>query len=260
MTAPSTPPRLSATLIVRDEADRLPACLASLAGLADEIVVVDTGSTDNTMDIAAAAGARIHHHPLAGFGPTKQFALSQATGTWVLSIDADERVTPRLAVAIRRAIATPDAAEGYEITRHSWFLGGRMRFGGAQRDRVLRLFRRTAGRFTDAVVHERVEVDGRIARLDGALEHDTTRTLAEFRAKIEHYAALRAGEMAQRGRRYRWWDVFRLPVNFVVFLLLRLSILDGVRGVIWAAGSAYHSWRKYDLLRPHPAAGPPPAP
>jgi glycosyltransferase involved in cell wall biosynthesis len=251
------PVRLSATLIVRNEEERLPACLASLAGLADEIVVVDTGSTDRTPAVAIAAGAILHRHPLIGFGPTKQLAVAGATGDWVLSIDADERVTPPLAAEIRRVIASPDAAAGYEIPRRSWFLGRRMRFGGSQSDRVLRLFRRGAGHFTDAVVHERVEVEGRVERLTGVLDHDTIRTMAEFRAKIERYAALRAEEMARRGRRYRWWDVFRLPVNFFVFLFVRLSILDGARGVIWAAGSAYHSWRKYDLLRPRPAGGPP---
>jgi len=249
--------RLSATLIVRNEEERLPACLASLAGLADEIVVVDTGSTDRTVVIATQAGAIVHRHPLVGFGPTKQYALAQASGTWVLSIDADERVTSALAEEIRRVAGSTDAADGYEITRHSWFLGGRMRFGGTQSDRVLRLFRRAAGRFTDAVVHERVEVQGRVERLVGILEHDTIRTLPEFRAKIERYAALRADEMARNGKRYRWWDAFRLPVNLFVFLFIRLSLLDGYRGVIWAVGSAYHSWRKYDLLRPHPLGGPP---
>jgi glycosyltransferase involved in cell wall biosynthesis len=249
-------PCLSAAIIVRDEADRLPACLASLRGLADEIVVVDTGSRDATPFIAAASGAVVEHRVLDGFGPTKQFALDRATGAWVLSIDADERVTVELAAEIRRTVASPDAADGYELRRQSWFLGRRMRFGGMGNDRVLRLFRRERGRFTDAAVHERVIVTGRVGRLTGILEHHTIRTLAEFGAKIERYAALRATEMAARGERGHWWDLVRLPVNFLVFLLVRLSLLDGVRGVIWAAGSAYHSWRKYDLLRERPLAGP----
>lgn len=250
-------PRLSVTIIARDEEDRLPDCLASLGDLADEIILIDTGSTDQTATIAAAAGAMVERHPLEGFGPTKQRAVDRATGDWILSIDADERLTAALREEIRRVVSGPDSAEGYELRRQSWFLGRRMRFSGMSRDHVLRLFKRHAGRFTDAAVHERVEVRGRVGRLNEPMEHHTIRSLAEFRAKIERYAALRAVEMAARGVRYRWWDILRIPVNFVVFLVVRLCVLDGVPGVIWAAGSAYHSWRKYDLLRPRPAGGPP---
>lgn len=253
-------PRLSATIIARDEADRLPACLDSLRGLADEIVLVDTGSTDATAAIAAAAGAIVERRPLTGFGPTKQHAVDRATGSWILSIDADERLTPALQEEIRSVVARADSADGYELRRQSWFLGRRMRFSGMAHDYVLRLFRRGAGRFTDAAVHERVEVTGRVGRLDAPMEHHTIRSLAEYREKIERYATLRAAEMAARGVRYRWWDILRLPVNFVVFLLVRLSILDGVPGIVWAAGSAYHSWRKHALLRRDPNAAPPVTP
>ncbi len=249
-------PRLSVTIIARDEEDRLPACLRSLDGIADEVILLDTGSTDRTVAIAEAAGARVEHGTLDGFGPTKQRVVDRARGDWVLSIDADERLTPALRAEILLAITSPRDHAGYEVRRQSWFLGRRMRFGGLAHDHVLRLFRRDAGRFTDAAVHERVVVRGTVGRLSAPLEHDTIRTRAEFRAKIERYAALRAREMAARGARYRWWDILRIPANLLVFLFVRLSILDGLPGVIWAAGSAYHSWRKYDLLRDRPLAGP----
>jgi glycosyltransferase involved in cell wall biosynthesis len=244
------------TIIARDEEDRLPACLGSVAGLADEIILLDTGSADRTLALAEAAGAVVVQGTLAGFGPTKQRAVDQARGEWILSLDADEWVTPPLREEIRGVIAARAPYDGYELRRHSWFLGRRMRFGGMADDRVLRLFRREAGRFTDAAVHERVVVSGAVGVLTAPLEHHTIRTLGEFRAKIERYAALRAREMAAGGGRYRWWDILRVPINFLVFLFVRLALLDGWRGMVWAAGSAYHSWRKYDLLRARPLAGP----
>jgi glycosyltransferase involved in cell wall biosynthesis len=250
-------PRLSVTIIARDEEDRLPACLDSLAGIADEVILLDTGSTDGTVSVAEAAGARVERGTLDGFGPAKQRAVDDATGDWVLSIDADERLTPALRAEIVHAITSPQGHDGYELRRQSWFLGRRMRFGGMAHDHVLRLFRRAAGRFTDAAVHERVVVRGTVGRLSAPLEHHTIRSRAEFRSKIERYAALRAREMAARGIRGHWWDILRLPATLFVFLVVRLSLLDGPRGVLWAAGSAYHSWRKYDLLRERPLAGPP---
>lgn len=249
-------PLLSAAIIARNEEERLPACLASLRGLADEIVVVDTLSTDRTVEIAAAAGARVERRALDGFGPTKQHAVDRTGGAWVLSIDADERVSPALAADIRRALTAPQAAAGYEIRRRTVFLGRPMRFCGLNDDWVLRLFRRDAGRFTEARVHERVVVQGAVERLSGVLEHETTRSVRDYVEKLERYAALGADALAARGERYHWWDVARLPLNWLLYLVVRLAFLDGVPGLIWAAGSAYHSWRKRDLLREHPAAGP----
>jgi glycosyltransferase involved in cell wall biosynthesis len=258
MTAPGAgrDPRLSVAIIAHNEEERLPACLESLRELAGEIVVVDTLSTDRTGAIAAAAGARVERRALDGFGATKQFAVDCTSGPWVLSIDADERVSATLAQEIRRVIAAPDAAAGYELRRRTVFLGRRMRHSGLNHDWVLRLYRRDAGRFTNAVVHERIEVRGPVERLPGWLEHETTRTLAEYVAKLERYAALGRDGLAARGERYHWWDALRLPINWLLYVVVRLGILDGVPGLIWAAGSAYHSWRKRDLLRERPAAGP----
>ena len=257
-------PRLSAAIIARDEAERLPDCLASLRGLADEIVVLDTMSADATPDIARRAGARVERHAFEGFGPSKQRSVDLATGTWVLSIDADERVTPALAAEIRRVIASADAAAGYEVRWEVYFLGHRMRFGGLGSKWVLKLFRRDAARFTDEPIHEHVRVTGRIARLRTPLQHHTVRHISEYLSKLvrlEREAAIRARELAARGKRPRWWDVLRLPINFFLYAVLRLGVLDGVPGLIWAAGSAYLSWRRRDLLRARPAAGPgPPLP
>ena len=249
-------PRLSVAIIARDEEQRLPACLASVRGLADEIVVIDTMSQDRTAELARAAGARVEQHPFEGFGPTKQRAVDATHGPWVLSLDADERVSLELAAQIRRVVSGADAADGYALRWQGYFLGRRMRFGGFGSEWVVKLFRRESGRFTQAPLHEHVEVHGRVERLTGPLEHHSIRTMREFADKLERYAAMHAESLAARGVRYRWWDPLRLPVNFILFYVVRLGFLDGMAGVIWAAGSAYHSWRKRDLLRPAPAAGP----
>ncbi|MGH7718635.1 MAG: glycosyltransferase family 2 protein, partial [Gemmatimonadaceae bacterium] len=148
------PLRLSAFLIVHDEERHLPDCLASLRGLADEIVVLDDGSTDATVDIARAAGATVSHRPFDDYGHQKQAALELTTGEWVLSVDADERVTPALAEAIRAAIASPAAADGYWVRRDLLYLGARLRFGGTGSDWILRLARRAKTRFALLPVHE----------------------------------------------------------------------------------------------------------
>ncbi len=250
-------PRLSVAIIARNEEARLPACLASVRGIADEIVVVDTLSSDRTPEIARQAGARVEHRRFEGFGPTKQAAVDLVSGEWVLSLDADERVSPALAASIQAAIASPGAADAYAVRWNPIFLGRPMRFGSLRREWVVKLFRRGRGRFTDERIHEHVVVEGPTGRLAGALDHDTCRSLTDYLHKLEWYATLRAQDLRERGVRYRWWDSLRLPVNFVLNAVLRLGVLDGVPGIIYAAGSAYHSWRKRDLLRSTPAAGPP---
>lgn len=241
-------PRLSAVLITLNEERRIGGCLESLAGLADEIVVLDTRSTDRTVEIAQAAGARVERAAFEGFGPTKQRALDLAHGAWVLSIDADERVTPALAAEVRSVVSAEGGADGYWLRREVYYLGRRMRFGGLGNDWALRLFRRGRGRFTPARVHERVEVEGRTARLRGRLEHHTCATLAEHLAKVERYSSIRAEELAARGRRYRPTDVVRAPVEFVLRAVLRLGVLDGTPGVVYAAVSGYAKWLRYAKL------------
>ena len=162
-------PRLSAIIITRNEASNIGDCLDSLT-FCDERIVVDSDSTDGTLLIAREKGARIATHGWKGFGPQKNYALSLAHGDWVLSIDADERVTPELAAEIRQAVDS-GKADGFELSRRSSFCGRMMRHSGWFPDRVLRLFRRQKGRFTDDPVHERVVCDGKTARLKNSLLH-----------------------------------------------------------------------------------------
>ena len=239
------PVRLSAVLITRNEEANLPACLASLAGLADEIVILDSESTDRTVAVGEAAGARVVRHRFDGFGAAKQRALELANGAWVLSVDADERVTPALADEIRRLLASEPAAGGFFVRRDVFFLGKRLRFGGMGNDWVLRLFRRAGARFSASPVHERVEISGRAVRLHGTLEHHAYRTLAEHVEKMNRYTDIQAQMKAGHGVRYRNWMWVRLPWEVFARCVLRLGIFDGTAGVIFATMSAYSAWLKY---------------
>jgi len=236
---------LSAMLITRNEEANLPGCLASLENLADEVVILDSGSTDGTVSIAQAAGARVAQQRFEGFGAAKQRALEMASGKWVLALDADERVTPALADEIRRLVARDPGVHGYLVRRDVFFLGRKLRFGGMGHDWVLRLFRRAGARFTAAPIHERVEIPGRPGRLRSALEHDAYRSLAQHVEKMNRYTDAQASILAERGVRYRSWMWLRLPWKVFARLVLRLGLLDGTAGVMFATMFAYSAWLKY---------------
>ena len=264
MTAGMGTPRVSVIVITLDEEERLPGCLASVAPIADEIVVVDTGSRDRTVEIARRAGAKVDlvaRGEFRGHGLSKQRALDLATGRWVLLMDADERVTPALAGEIERIVAADPVVAGYWVRRDVYYLGRRMRWGGLGHDWVIRLFVRERGRCTPALVHTTVVVDGPTERLRGTIEHHTVRTVPEHMVKVERYGSVRTAEFAARGRRYRATDWLRMPVEFVLRAFVRLGVLDGTRGIAWATISAYEKWLRYAMLinRP-PEAGRPDLP
>ena len=231
-------------------------CLASLAGLADEIVVLDDGSTDATVAIARAAGARVEHRPFDDFGRQKQAALELTRGEWVLSIDADERVTPRLAEDVRAVVAAEGGASGYWVRRELVYLGARLRYGGTGADWVLRLARRGAARFAALPVHEHIEVDGRTARVRGTLLHLKYRSLSEHLATMDRYTTMIADAKRARGRRFHAWHVLRIGWELFARLILRLGVLDGRAGVLHAAMASFYAFLKYAKLWPDAAAAP----
>jgi glycosyltransferase involved in cell wall biosynthesis len=252
-------PRLSAVLIVLDEERNLPACLESLRGVADEIIVLDSGSTDATTRIAEEAGARVAQREFDGYGTQKQAALELARGRWILSIDADERLTPALAEEVMRVVAADGAgAAGYWVRRELIYLGRRLRFGGAERDWVLRLARRDAARFAPLPIHEHLDVTGATRRLRAPMLHVKYRTLAEHVAQMNRYTDLVAERRAARGRRFSGWQLLRIPWGLFLGLVVRLGILDGRAGIIYAAMSSYYAFLKYAKLWPEraPAAAP----
>jgi glycosyltransferase involved in cell wall biosynthesis len=237
-------PRLSAIIITRNEADNIAACLQSVA-FCDQRVVVDSGSTDDTVAIAKGCGAEVETHEWAGFGVQKNVALSLARGDWVLSIDADERVSPPLANEILAAIATA-TADGYEMPRLSTFLGRPMRHSGWFPDYVLRLFRREAARFTDDLVHERVVCQGRIARLAVPLDHHPVLRLEDAVARLDSYSTAGAKMLAPSGRRVTFMSGIGHGVwSFLRAYILRRGFLDGHEGFLLAVANAEGTYYRY---------------
>lgn len=242
-------PDLSVIVIARDEARDLPACLASVKGLAREVVLVDDHSADATPRIAAGAGAKVLTRKLDTFARQKQFALENASGPWVLELDADEQVSPELAAEIRGVLAAPGGTAGFTLRRLNRFMGRLLRFGGQGRQQKLRLYRRAAARFDDKLVHEGASVEGPVGRLRAPLLHTPFADLDEYFEKFNRYTALAARERFDQGRRFRFWHHLLLPGVFVKCYLLRLGFLDGAAGFVWACLSALYHWTKHLKLR-----------
>lgn len=237
--------RLSLIVITKNEERRIGRCLRSIS-FADEKIVVDSGSTDRTVAIAREAGAIvIETSDWPGYGAQKNRALAAATGEWVLSLDADEWADEALAAAIARAIAEPEA-DGYEFPRRNRFCGRVVRFSGWSPDYVLRLFRRGKGRFSDDLVHERVLLEGRKARLAPALNHDTIEDPAELNGKADRYAEAAAQDLARRGARSSLAKArLRGAARYLRTLLVQGGILDGAAGFAIARYNARYTYRKW---------------
>src|SRR5262249_22636550 len=244
-------PTLSAIIITKNEAHNIADCLDSVS-FCDERVVVDCGSKDDTVAIAQTKGARTVYHAFAGFGRQFNHALSQATCEWVLSVDADERVTPALASQIVKAIAD-GAADGYEMPRSSRFCGRVMRHSGWYPDYVLRVWRRGRARWTDDLVHPRPVCDGPVARLTEPLIHYAVPRLEDALSRMDRYSTAGAQMLVESGRRasfasgitHGFWTFFRTYV-------LRRGFLDGREGFLLAVANAegtYYRYMKAWLMR-----------
>jgi glycosyltransferase involved in cell wall biosynthesis len=238
-------PRLSAIVIAKNEARNIEACLDSLL-FCDQRIVVDGGSEDETARLAEAKGASVTiASEWRGFGHQKNFALSLATGDWVLSVDADERVSAALAAGIRQAIAAGDA-DGYEMPRLSSFCGRAMRHSGWYPDYVLRLFRRGRARFSDDLVHERVICEGKVARLSEPLLHDPVSRLEDALSRMDRYSTARADMIVTSGRRVSFFTgIVRGWWTFIQTYFIRLGFLDGREGFLLAVANAEGTYYRY---------------
>ncbi len=240
--------RLSVVIITKNEAANLRECLAGL-GFADEVVVLDNASTDGTADLARELGALVTDAPgWPGFGPQKNRALALARGDWVLSLDADERVTPELAQQIVRAMEE-DRFAGYEIPRLTRFCGQWIHHCGWTPDRVLRLFRRGQANFSDDLVHERVVLRGSAGRLESPLLHESYPTPAHYWRKLETYSDAWARQRHAQGKRTGMGRaVLSGMAAFVRSYLLRLGFLDGAMGLAVCTMQAQAAFGKYFAL------------
>ncbi len=235
---------LSAVLITRNAAGQLAGCLASVA-FCDEIVVVDSGSEDATVEIAGRCGARVIQSEWRGFGPQKQFAVAQASHDWVLCIDADERVSESLQESIRAMLIAPTLA-AYRFPRCNRFMGRYLRHGEGYPDWSLRLFDRRAARWSDDPVHEKVIAGGEIGTLHGDLLHESAESLETYLAKQNRYSSLAANEALARGERASVLHLLLSPLlRFIKFYFLRLGLLDGLPGLVHILVGCGASFAKY---------------
>ena len=241
---PSDRAPLSAVAITLNAALQLEECLRSVS-FCDEIVVVDSGSTDGTVELAQRLGAKVIHSQWRGFGGQKQFAIEQASHDWVLCIDADERVSGRLREAIAEALVAPTFM-AYRFPRCNRFMGRYLRHGEGYPDWSLRLFHRGHARWSTDAVHEKVVTNAEVGELAGDLLHDTAESLDGYLAKQNRYTTLAAKEAIARGDH---GSVAKLllspPFRFIKFYFLRLGLLDGLPGLVHILIGCGNSFAKY---------------
>lgn len=236
---------ISVIILTKDEERNIAECLAS-AAWADEVVVVDSGSTDTTLEIACRYTPHVHSTQWLGYAGTKSLAVSKTSHEWILWLDADERVTPELAEEIRSLLSRGEIQENaFEVARRAYFLGKWIKHCGWYPGYVTRLFRKSAGKFVDTRVHERLEISGTTGRLKHDLLHYTDDTLEHYLRKFNSYTTLAAQDLADRGKTAGIRDlIVRPPWMFFRMMFLRGGILDGGHGLLLSLlSSAYVFWK-----------------
>jgi len=240
--------KLSVTVITHNEAANIEACLESV-GWADEILVVDSGSTDRTAELARAAGARVIERDWPGYAAQKNFAAGEAGHDWILSVDADERVTPELRDEIRRVLDDHSDAAGYRVPRVTWHLGRWIRTTDWYPDYQLRLYDRRRAAWKPRRVHESVTADGPVAYLKRDLQHYSFRDLSDQMARLDRYSTLAAEEMYEAGRRAGIVDLMlHPPAAFLRNYLLRRGFADSLPGFIISVMNAHYVFLKFAKL------------
>ncbi len=235
---------LSAIIITKNESEHIAKCLESVSW-ADEIVVYDSGSTDNTVEICKSFTQNIYQTDWPGYGPQKQRALNSAQGNWVLSIDADEQISPELKKEILAAIAT-NSNQGYEIPRLSSYCGKQIKHGGWWPDYVLRLFQKEYGQFSDSLVHERVILNGTVNKLKQPILHESYTSLEEVISKTNNYSTLGAKMLHEKQVQSSITKtLFKAFWTFFRTYIIKASFLDGEQGLMLAISNAETTYYKY---------------
>lgn len=241
-------PRLSATIICRDEVEKIRGALESVR-FCDEVVVVDSGSTDGTLAVCRELADVVVERDWPGYVAQQNFALAQARGEWVLSIDADERVTPELAREIRSTLDGNPAVDGYRISRHVHYLGRWIDHGGWYPERRLRLLRRLKGRWAGVDPHYDAVVEGTVGELRGDIVHYTYDDLEDHVRTLNRFSSILAREHEAAGRRFSWLALLlRPPLEFLKKYVLKRGFLDGPQGFLVASLSAVYVFLKLAKL------------
>jgi len=241
-------PKISIAIITMNEETAIRRTLESVKW-ADEIVVVDSGSTDRTKDICREYTDKVLHQDWLGYARQKNLAIERTTSDWVLSLDADEPIEPELAAEIRQIMVSPSPFNGYRIPRKTIFLGKWVRYGGWYPDYNLRFFKRGKGRFQERAVHEAIRVDGAVGTTSHAIEHHTYPSIASYLSRMNTYSTLAVDVMSEKGiSRFKasWLTiVFRPLFTFVHKYFIRLGFLDGKHGLVLNLFHAWYVFTKY---------------
>lgn len=242
-------PKLSVITLAYNEEHNIAQCLATVRW-ADEIIVIDSGSTDRTGELARQFTDKVLNVEWRGYGATKNFALERATGDWILWLDADERVPEELAAEMQSVLRSNDGSiAGYRVARRAYFLGRWIKHCGWYPGRVTRLFRKSKARFTESNVHEQIIVDGRIAELKNDLLHYTDPNLQHYFQKFNRYTSLAAADLQAAGKTFSVLDLLLRPAFlFFKMYVLKRGFLDGIQGFILCVVSAAYVFTKYAKL------------
>ena len=244
---PVTRQPLSVAIITLNAASQLEECLKSI-DFVDDIVVIDSGSTDDTQALAMRYGARVIDQDWLGFGPQKQFAVDSAVHDWVLCLDADERVSPELQTSIKNALENPSTGS-FRFPRCNRFLGRYLKHGEGYPDWSLRLFDRRQARWSDDAVHEKVETESPVGELQGDLLHDSAESLSSYLTKQNRYTSLAAEMALAAGKRATFGRLALSPIiRFIKFYFVRQGFRDGLPGLIHISIGCFNSFIKYSKM------------
>ena len=240
--------KISLVMIAKNEEKNIAKSLESVKGLVSEIIVVDSGSTDNTNKIAQSYGAKIFKRPFDNFSAQKNYALSLALNEWVLHLDADEVLSEQLKEEIRNAVETAQC-DGFMLTRENFFLGRKMKYSGVAKEDRLRLAKKSLSKYVGGIIHEELVVDGKVGKLNNVFYHYTCQNLDGYFNKFEQYTTFGALKMAGKNKKSNIIDiVFRPPIEFTKRYILKLGFLDGFEGFVWAVLGSYYTFAKYIKL------------
>lgn len=241
-------PRISLFIIAKNEETKLPKCIASARALVHEIIVVDGYSEDKTAQVARDLGAQVYQREFDGFASQKNFALSKVSCEWALNLDADETLSAELVEKIR-TVLPGTAHAGFDIRFSNYLFGKQMKHSGLNKEHHLRLVRKQGARYEGGLVHEGLHIEGTVGRLEEPICHYSYDSIESYFRKFNKYTSLAARQIHQNGRKFHLWFILpTVPLEFLKRYVLKLGFLDGMRGFIWAAFSAFYVFVKYMKL------------
>lgn len=239
--------KLSLIMMVKNEEENLPLCLESVKGVADEIVIVDDMSTDGTLRVAEQYGAKVFQRKFDSYTLQKGYALANASGEWVLNLDADESLTSELKEEIKNTISNTQK-NGFWLKINNEFLGRLMKHSGLYGQKRFRLARREGASYVGGKVHETLFVEGAVGTLQNGITHRPYKTIKQYFDKFNRYTTLAAETMYENGKKFSYFQLLRPPLDFIKIYFLRLGVLDGLQGFLWAYFSAQYPLVKYAKL------------